>query len=466
MGGEEILMTPFQRRLSPPSRVVLAAAILLAEPLCAADGDFDLGFFGSGQHVIEGEQGLYGSTVVAAPDGRVVIAGGELNLSGGSDVVWYAVSDGAVSSPCHLPAPGGSLSVGVSDAIFDGQGRLLLVGDHSPAGGNRLLLARYLYPACTLDPGFDGNGILDLNLPSGPIGDFANAVALHPTTGWIAVTGEVDPVSPTGVATAFVVLMTDAGVPITAFGGDGVVEITPTGDPDEISIGNAIAFAPANRIVVGGEADHEAGANTDFFVARLELDGDLDPGFGTGGFARIAFDLVEDGFDGLRDLAVDPSSGALVAAGELESGDGNQVGVARLTAAGIPDSSFSGDGRWADNPCASDESGASALAVDGLGRSVATGYCQNPDGSVYFALRLSESGGLDPTFGGDGWAQIPFGDGDYLLETDVALSAGRVVFAGTFDSQFALTRLENDLIFADSFEVSPFSTWSSVNGML
>jgi uncharacterized delta-60 repeat protein len=431
----------------------------------AADGDFDLDFFGSGQHVIEGEQGLYGTTVLAAPDGRVVIAGGELNLSGGADVVWYAVSDGSVSSPCHLAPPGGSLSVGVSDAVFDAAGRLLLVGDHDPAGGERLLLARYLYPACTLDPSFDGNGILDLNLPSGPLGDFANAVALHPTTGWIAVTGEVDPVSPTAVATAFVVLLTDAGVPITAFGGDGVVELTPTGDPDEISIGYAIAFAPANRIVVGGQADHAEGLNTDFFVARLGLDGDFDPDFGDEGLTRIAFNHVTNGFDGLMDLAIDPSTGFVVAAGEIETAEGNKVAVARLNSAGDLDSSFSGDGRWVDNPCASDESGASALAVDGLGRITATGYCQNPAGSIYFALRLTEAGQLDPAFGGDGWSQIPFGDGDYLLETDVTLSAGRVVLAGTFDSQFALTRLENDLIFADGFEVSPFSTWSSVLGM-
>lgn len=455
----------------PACLAMLALSVAGApiSPATAEDGDFDTTFHGSGMLTIEGGLGLVATTVIPAPDGRLVVVGAEITPGGGRDGVWYAVANDTVSPVCRLTPPSGSNTVELRDAIFDAAGRLLLVGDFDPAGGERLLLARYLYPACALDSTFDGNGLLDHNLPSGPLGEFARAVALHPTAGWIAVTGDVD-LSPGGsVTAAFVALFTADGVPITAFDDDGWIAIHPTGAATDISLGVGIAFSPANRIVVAGQADHDGGTNTDIFVARLDLSGDLDPEFGVGGVARVAFDLVTDGFDGLEALAIDPRSGAAVLAGEIDDADGSRIGVARLTPEGDLDRSFAGDGRWYGNPCATDDTGASGLAIDGLGRPVASGYCANPGGTIFFALRLSAAGVVDPAFSDNGWAQIPFGDGDYQIATDVTLASGRVAFAGTFGADFgdpalALARLESSLLFADGFETSIYGSWSAVVG--
>ena len=56
---------------------------------------------------------------------------------------------------------------------------------------------------------------------------------------------------------------------------------------------------------------------------------------------------------------------------------------------------------------------------------LAGGYCSAPTGSAYFTLRLTSGGAPDPAFSGDGWTQIPYGEGDHLLETALELSAGK-----------------------------------------
>lgn len=437
----------------------LAVMTLLASPVLAAEGELDPLFFGSGQQVITEGLGIIASALAVGPDGALVVVAAELTAGGGNNAVWYRVGDSSHSLPCRLTPPSGASSVHFRDAIFDAQGRLLMVGGVVYPGGQRLGLARYLYPSCALDPAFDGDGLLDLDLPSGSFGEVANAVALHPTANWIALAGEVHAPPGGDAAAMFVALLNADGVPITAFDDDGWRALAPTGSLSDITIASAVAFSPANRIVVGGEADYDQ-LNTDFVIARVELDGELDLLFGDNGYARVGFDLVEDGFDALAALAIDPTSGAIVAAGEVEGPDGNRIALARLTTNGALDDGFHLDGRFTGNPCATEDTGASGVAVDGLGRIVATGYCFDPSGATYLALRLTPTGNLDPAFGTDGWTQIPFGEGDYILATEVETWSGRIAFAGTVDSALALARLDIALLLADSFELGGTHSWS------
>ena len=161
--------------------------------------------------------------------------------------------------------------------------------------------------------------------------------------------------------------------------------------------------------------------------------------FGTAGYATTGLDSISS----TSDLVIQPD-GKIVAVG-FANGD---FAVARFTTAGLPDTTFDGDGVVAtDFGTASD--GATAVALQGDGKLVVTGI-----GDLRFAVaRYTTSGALDGTFDGDGkvtTAILGFnGLNGFERPEDVAIqSDGKIVLVGRafdeFDSEYGIVRFDPD----------------------
>jgi uncharacterized delta-60 repeat protein len=162
-----------------------------------------------------------------------------------------------------------------------------------------------------------------------------------------------------------------------------------------------VAVQPDGRIVVAGRA-HTGPNRDDFYVARYEADGTLDPTFGTGGAQTTGFDNG-DGRDHAHGLALQPD-GRIVVVGESEQqGQGIQFAVARFLPDGTLDTSFDGDGRVTFKfPGGLGDDRAEAVALDGDNIVVAGGSYTWDSGGMAAVARLTPGGALDSTFSGDG----------------------------------------------------------------
>jgi uncharacterized delta-60 repeat protein len=288
------------------------------------------------------------------------------------------------------------------------------------------------------------------------------------------------------------VRLTAAGLPDPAFGVDGKRIIDTSGWPVAASLEiTAGAWQPDGKLV-GAATCRGCGSDPndlDIVALRVGADGTLDPSFGSGGWSRIEANALQ----AASEVAID-DLGRVVIAGVYSSGT-PQLLVARLTAAGAPDTNFGGDalvtpacpnagtttcsigalavGRTAGDffvrrifvatnrsgnggvlgltdsgtPSASFgtsgfldlslEEGTSitALAVDAQRRLLAAGTIDPNGGSGtdFLAARTNFSGDLDDTFDGNGVARYAFEAGGISFDTPraIAFSARRPVLAGT-----------------------------------
>jgi uncharacterized delta-60 repeat protein len=169
------------------------------------------------------------------------------------------------------------------------------------------------------------------------------------------------------------------------------------------------------RIVVGGLWISPGGAHP--LVNRFEPDGSLDPSFDFRGVSDFWCDLKGE----ISGVAID-SADRIVLTGR--AADFNSMSprlcVVRLLSDGKLDRSFSGDGKLTLETAGA----ATDVAIDREGRILVA----SDDGLT--AIRLTDGGTLDPTFGEGGIASLHPGDASEA-QAIAADSSGRVVLAGT-----------------------------------
>ena len=143
-------------------------------------------------------------------------------------------------------------------------------------------------------------------------------------------------------------------------------------------------------------------ADDNFLVARYNPDGSLDPSFSGDGRVQTNF----TGSDGATDVALRGNK-IVVVGFSTDNTDNDHLALARYTANGSLDPSFSGDGMQTTD-FSGFENWASGVAVQGDGKIVAVG-----SGADDFALiRYNPNGSLDATFSGDGKQTTDFGGND------------------------------------------------------
>jgi uncharacterized delta-60 repeat protein len=203
------------------------------------------------------------------------------------------------------------------------------------------------------------------------------------------------------------------GTPDAGFGAGGLVTLDIHG-PSHDRL-NAVALQPDGRIVVAGYTRDGVNGPTqeDFVLARYEVDGTPDVGFGTDGLVITDF---EEHQDIVWDVLIQPD-GKIVATGHASTIDQFGFGVyypdyaaARYTADGALDSTFGTGGKVTTNIAGESEFPyASALQADGM---------------IVLAGRVAPSGGSDPDIGlvrytAEGQLDLGFGNGGILRnETD------------------------------------------------
>ena len=210
-----------------------------------------------------------------------------------------------------------------------------------------------------------------------------------------------------------------AGTVAARFRADGALDAgfgqAGTMDPTSASAGrlvavNRLAAQPDGKVLLAGNG------SGDLAVARLDLDGTLDPGFGRGGVVVSKADTFHsgEGFGQAGD-----------AKAVLVRPDGRLVVVGQSTLLGLRqdgsrDRSFGHKGRVFTEDLYGHGINAEAAALDGKGRILLAG---NNAGSSLVA-RFRASGRRDRRFGGDGTAVTDVTRGNYEEhETDESATA-------------------------------------------
>jgi uncharacterized delta-60 repeat protein len=238
--------------------------------------------------------------------------------------------------------------------------------------------------------------------------------------------------------------LTAEGALDPAFAGDGIKPIR-FADGRPFSFCPAIAADRAGRVVVLGDDGRRPGGHYHFALARLSPGGAFDRSFSGDGRATGRF-RREGRTAGPRDVTIQADRRIVVA------GKAGTFAVARLTARGRPDRTFSFDGRRLIAPHAI--GGANAVAVQPDGKLVVAGEVFEGNSERFRRLavfRLTSRGDLDRSFGDAGRFYGHAGPG-VVHDTAAAVALdgeGRILLAGASLAEegspdFGVVRLTRD----------------------
>lgn len=248
---------------------------------------------------------------------------------------------------------------------------------------------------------------------------------------------ETEYATSTEASRAFASVVQSDGKIIAAWEG-GIARSLPNGSLDTtFGVGGqvqypyftrSIALQTNGSFVVAG-ATSSVG-NPRFVVSRYSSNGTIDTTFDSDGHAQLSFGGTSEY---ATDIAVQ-ANGRLVVVGVSDS----QIAVARLTAAGALDTTFSGDGLLLKTIYTT-RNEASAVAIQPDGKIVVAGstWSYSYSASIHdlFVLRLNPGGGMDASFDTDGVATIV--GGRQAVGRDLTLlSSGQIVVSGWLDASF------------------------------
>jgi len=229
-----------------------------------------------------------------------------------------------------------------------------------------------------------------------------------------------------------------------SFGGDGVVAA-----PEKlIAVSSDIpklAVQPDGKVLVAVEGgfEGEGTSSRGLLVARFLADGQLDPGFGDGGEARAQLPThtrPSDLFVGADGSVTIPAPLCCLGGTPLY---GEGFSVARLTAAGQPNSAWAGDGSlFFPTPGAQGAVEAATPAPDG-GLFVSYEAESTPITTIGNLVKLTPNGALDGGYGNGGALRLG-SRGGAASPSDLVVDAEERLVGVGWNSRIALFRLRPD----------------------
>lgn len=251
------------------------------------------------------------------------------------------------------------------------------------------------------------------------------------------------------------------GAPDTGFGDNGVAVI-------QFSLNNDRAYKVlqlgTGKLAIAGNFVDDVG-QSNVLVARLNIDGSLDTGFGGGtGFAVID---ASPGQDIPWSIAED-SSGRII----VPSYTGSNFTTIRLTANGELDASFGENGMVISSVEGAYSQGAYSVAVDKNDRTLVAGQQQSYNGTFIYELvvfRYLDDGSLDTSFGDMGMAIAPINAGSSYVDIEVD-SNGNIVVGAQAGANVVAARWNEHGTLDTSFGIDGVATvnlsWSTLKGMV
>jgi len=247
-------------------------------------------------------------------------------------------------------------------------------------------------------------------------------------------------------------------------GGSGAVDAGPL-PLDYDAVGLAITVQGGKVVVVGAGGRDDDAKLPNWFLARLNTDGTLDPTLATRGYVDYDFDGGSTGAPTTTDdgaTAVLADGDKIVAAGwarGIPTVQAGSIAVARFNADGTIDTTFGGGAGYAlfdFNPMSVTANVGSAytLAKRADGKYVlAGGFDNGTRSSDMFAYRLNADGTVDGTF-----TPTPLHNGSSEIANDVVVQGNNVVLGG--GTNFASCRLTDTGALDMSYGVMGWSTSS------
>ena len=459
-------------RLFPGTLLGLACLAAFSTPaaLRAADGDLDASFVGGTKRVLFGADNAAATELEPLADGRLLVGGTvedpprwvvrKVWESGAIDIGWSASSP-----PFDFSGETMSIAGGLYDLWRDPADvleRTMMLGAVEISSGDfRPGLAR-LTSSGALDAAFDGNGVKILSAaPAGWTELFVNDGKFF-ADGSSVFVGSCLHCPTADVRRTFVARFLASGAPDTGFSGDGWIALSAGLESD--NSGSAVTVDAQGRIVV---ACRVAGfLFSEAYVARLTASGSFDGSFG-GGDGMTDSHIVGS-LPRVTDVTTDPSSGRIAVAYRLSAAYPLEGAVEVLTAAGLEDNTFSGDGHI--DLDLEEGSSVDSVAFQSDGKLLAVGNidANGVQTGGFFLARMTKSGALDASFDGNGVKRVEFDAADDVDDGAQVVTtwSGRLVAAGYAgagggDPQaFAILRTENTGIFADGFESGSTAGWA------
>ncbi|MER7337416.1 calcium-binding protein [Streptomyces sp. NPDC000075] len=335
------------------------------------------------------------AAVALQPDGKLVVAG------------YSAEPDTAGSFTVARFNPDGSLDTG-----FDGDGFTFTdFGTTGPQGayavviqpggaivaagesGTGVAVARYNAVDGSLDTGFGVGGKVTTAFAGGSAS--AYDVALQPSDNKIVIAGRSGYNYPSNDSDFALARYNPDGSLDASFGTGGRVT-TGFAGPD---VANGVEIQPDGKIVTAGSSGF------DFALARYNpVDGSLDTGFDTDG--KVTTDFGTNTLDGAADLALQPD-GKIVAAGISQA----DFGVARYNVNGSLDTGFGAGGKVHTDVSFGYFDTANAVALQSDGKIVVSGNTGDDQGLVRYQVTTPPPPpGVDLAVTKTGPASVSIGD--------------------------------------------------------
>jgi uncharacterized delta-60 repeat protein len=353
-----------------------------------ADGSLDPSF-GVGGKVTTDFPGLAAviSAIVIQPDGKIVVAGGTFPLLvflGDLTLARYN-PDGTLDASF---GNGGIVKLEYGDQGSYGfalalqqDGKIVVAGTHfvdfssDDSSNTDFALAR-LNSDGTLDPTFGNGGLVTTDFDG--LNDDAFSVLIQPDNKIIAVGSEKNPAN----YYDFAAVRYLANGTIDSTFGDGGKVRTDFGHHD-FDRARAAALQADGKIVTAGFTISRNGTSQNFAVARYDSNGVLDPSYGTGGLTQVDFGSCCQSAYGV--LVQTDGKSVVVGYPNSESSDSDFL-LARLDVDGSLDPAF-GSGGKVRTSFGNLNGGANAALLQPDGKIVAVGFQATASANtVEFAL--------------------------------------------------------------------------------
>lgn len=460
-------------------------------------GDLDL-TFGTGGFVqtspsVEGNKTGYtqdhANAVQIQGDGKIVVAGDAVRLATGGSSAFSLVrlnTDGTLDTTF---GSGGRVKTdffygnSLNDMKLDASGKIVAIGmvqkqttvkvgkQTTTTYDSDIGLVRYLATNGSLDPSFGSGGKVSTNISTYATSDqynrydSANAMAVYATTGspWdgkIVVVGttKTDAGSGTNGNSSLLLRYDASGNLDPSFGQAGVIVGRVTTGREALY---DVAIQADGKLVASGQFRNADGSFTTF-VERYDVNGNIDPTFGTNGVATVATNV----------LALSPSmalqpNGSIVVTFSASNGMDNDVALARLTPSGALDPTFGGTGLLIVSRVGNEY--ANDVALQGDGKILVAGGLGPQGGpSDSFIARFGSDGSLDPGFGNGGLAVRSFSSnvGDTFNALALQPDDGKIVAVGTASVPTQAGNWQNDFVIVRLLgdPVAPLSPAMALSG--